>query len=83
MIYDFVLVKISPLKDIMKFEKKAKSRYIGPFEVLKMIGIVAYRVVLLPALSSIHNVFHVSMLRKYVQDPLHVIIMNVLHFGKI
>ena len=47
--------------------------YIEPFEVLKIIGTVAYRFALLPSLSSVHAVFHVSMLRKYTPDPTHVV----------
>ena len=50
----------------MKFGKRGKLslRYIGPFEVLERVGIVAYRLALSPSLSSVHGVFHVSMLQK-------------------
>ena len=44
-----------------------------PFEVLEMVGMVAYRLALSPSLSSVHVVFHVSMLRKYTLDPTHVV----------
>ena len=44
-----------------------------PFEVLEMVGRFAYRLVLPPSLSSVHKVFHVSMLRKYTPDPAHVV----------
>ena len=59
----------------MRFGKKGKlsSRYIGPFEILERIGKVAYRLALPPELTSVHNVFHVSMLKKYVTDPSHVL----------
>ena len=59
----------------MRFGKKGKlsPRYIGPFEILETIGKVAYRLALPPSLSSVHDVFHVSMLRKYVQNPSHVL----------
>ncbi|GFY97645.1 hypothetical protein Acr_12g0001860 [Actinidia rufa] len=72
---DHVFLKISPSKGINRFGKrgKLKPRYIGPFEVLQRIGTVAYRIALPPELSHVHDVFHVSMLRKYVHDPAHVI----------
>ena len=47
--------------------------YIGPFRIVERIGPVAYRLELPSELSRIHNVFHVSMLRKYVSDPSHVL----------
>ena len=48
-------------------------RYIGPFKILKRVGIVAYRLALLPSLSGVYEVFHVSMHRKYTPDPTHVV----------
>ena len=48
-------------------------RFIGPFEILERIGTVAYRLALLPSMSGVHEVFHVSMLRKYTPDPAHVV----------
>ena len=48
-------------------------QYIGPFEILSRVGEVAYSLALPPILSGVHNVFHVSMLRKYISDPSHVI----------
>ena len=48
-------------------------RYIGPFEILGRVGTVAYRLVLPPSLSGVHEVFHVSLLRKYTPDPAHVV----------
>ncbi|GFS36766.1 hypothetical protein Acr_00g0047920 [Actinidia rufa] len=72
---DHVFLKISPSKGINHFGKrgKLKPRYIGPFEILQRIGTVAYRIALPPELSHVHDVFHVSMLRKYIHDPAHVI----------
>ena len=52
---------------------KLSPRYIGPFEVLERVGLVSYRLALQPSLSSIHDVFHVSMLRKYTPYPTHVV----------
>ena len=70
---DSVFLKVAPMKGVMRFGKKGKlsPRYIGPFEVTGRVGKVAYR--LASELSSVHNVFHVSMLKKYVPDPLHII----------
>ena len=48
-------------------------RFIGPYEILEKVGNVAYRLALPPKLSSVHNVFHVSMLRRYISDPSHVL----------
>ena len=48
-------------------------RYVGPFEILEKVNPVAYRLALPPELSQVHNVFHVSMLRIYTRDPLHII----------
>ncbi|XP_057759560.1 uncharacterized protein LOC130979988 [Arachis stenosperma] len=52
--------------------KKLKPRFIGPFEILRRFGPVAYQVALLPHLSTLHDVFHVSQLRKYKLDVAHV-----------
>ena len=52
---------------------KLSPRYIEPFEILEMVGTVAYQLALLPNLSGVHAVFHVSMLRKYTPNPTHVV----------
>ena len=72
---DYVFLKVSPMKGVMRFGKKGKlaPRYIGPFEFVERVGMVAYRLVLPPNLSQVHPVFHVSMLRKYILDPSHVL----------
>ena len=59
----------------MRFGIKGKlsPRFIGPFEILDRVGELAYRLALPPQLSNVHNVFHLSMLRKYHPDPSHVI----------
>nr|CAD1839635.1 unnamed protein product [Ananas comosus var. bracteatus] len=48
-------------------------RFIGPYEILERVGPVPYRLALPPNLSGVHNVFHVSVLRKYIFDPTHVL----------
>ncbi|XP_058075738.1 uncharacterized protein LOC131224218 [Magnolia sinica] len=72
---DHVFLKVSPMKGLMRFGTKGKlaSRFIGPFEIRECVGAVAYRHALPPQLASVHNVFHVSMLRKYERDASHVI----------
>ena len=72
---DKVFMRISPWKEVLRFGKKGKlsPRYMGPYEIVERIGKVAYRFRLLPELASIHDVFHVSMLRKYIADPPHVL----------
>ncbi|CAA0817013.1 Unknown protein, partial [Striga hermonthica] len=68
-------LRVRPIREVVRFGKRGKlhPRFIGPFEVLERVGEVAYRLALPHELSGIHNVFHASMLRKYVCDPDHVI----------
>ncbi|KAL5560324.1 hypothetical protein UlMin_036535 [Ulmus minor] len=72
---DSVFLKISPFKGIIRFGKRGKlnPRYIGPYEILERVGKAAYRLALPPNLATVHNVFHVSMLKKYVPDKSHVL----------
>lgn len=60
---------------MLRFGKKGKlsPRYIGPYEITECIRPSAYKLTLPVELSKIHNVFHVSMLRKYVPDSTHVL----------
>ncbi|GJY46702.1 hypothetical protein Tco_0435765 [Tanacetum coccineum] len=72
---DRVLLRMSPWKGVMHFGKKGKLalRYVGPFEILERIGLVAYRLRLPEELSSVHDTFHVSNLKKCLaNDNLHV-----------
>ncbi|XP_074289025.1 uncharacterized protein LOC141614169 [Silene latifolia] len=66
---------MSPMRGVMRFRKKEKlsPKYIGPYEILDRVGEVAYCLAVPPALDMVHNVFHVSQLRKYVSDPTHVL----------
>ncbi|XP_015072616.1 uncharacterized protein LOC107016764 [Solanum pennellii] len=75
MVGERVLLKVSPMKGVMRFGNKGKlsPRYIGPFEIVERIGEVAYQFALPPGLSSVHPVFHISMLKKYHQGGDHVI----------
>ena len=64
-----------PKRGVVRFGKQGKLllRFIGPFEILERVGTVAYRLALPPSMSGVHEVFHVSMLWKYTQDPAHVV----------
>ena len=64
----------------MHFKRKGKlsPRFIGPYEVLERIGKVAYKLALPSEMSAVHDVFHVSMLRKYVLDSSHVLELDVI-----
>jgi len=77
---DKVFIKVSPWRGVLRFGKKGKlsPRYMGPYEVIECIGPLAYRIALPPELSQIHNVFHVSMLRKYISDPSHILQSDVV-----
>ena len=60
---------------MVRFGKRGKlsPRFIGPFEILERVGTVAYQLALPSSMSGVHEVFHVSMLRKYTPDPAHVV----------
>ncbi len=75
---DKVFLEVSPWKKIMRFGKKGKlsPRFIGPYEVLEKVGLLAYRLALPPEFEKIHNVFHVSMLRRYRSDPSHILLIE-------
>ena len=71
---DHVFLKVMPKRGVVRFGKRGKlsPRFIGPFEILERVGAVAYRLALPPNMSGVHDVFHVSMLRRYTPDPAHV-----------
>ncbi|WVZ49538.1 hypothetical protein U9M48_000886 [Paspalum notatum var. saurae] len=68
---DHVYLKVSPMRGIRRFNMKGKlaPRYIGPFKILEKKGEVAYRPELPPGLSGVHDVFHVSQLKKWLRVP--------------
>ena len=72
---DKVFLKVSPWRKILRFGKKEKlsPRFIGPYEVLERIGLVAYPLALPPELAKLHNVFYVSILRRYHSDESHIL----------
>jgi hypothetical protein len=71
---EHVILKVKPKKISLNLGSctKLATRFCGPFEILDRIGPVAYMLAL-PASMNVHNVFHVSLLKKYVHDPDHVI----------
>ncbi|GKC80083.1 putative reverse transcriptase domain-containing protein [Tanacetum coccineum] len=68
---DYVLLKVSHWKGVVRFEKKRKlaPRFVGPFEIIEKVGPVAYRLDLLEELNGVHDMFHVSNLKKCLADP--------------
>jgi hypothetical protein len=68
---DHVYLKVSPMRGIRRFNVKGKlaARYIGPFKVLERKGEVAYHLELPPSLPGVHDVFHVSQLKKCLRVP--------------
>jgi hypothetical protein len=72
---DYVYLKVSPMKGVNRFGVKGKLApcYIGPFQIIERCGKVAYRLNLPEQLSAMHNVFHVSQLKKCLQVPDQVV----------
>ncbi|WMV18482.1 hypothetical protein MTR67_011867, partial [Solanum verrucosum] len=68
---DWVYLKVSPIKGVIRFGKNGKlsPRYIGPYRIAKRIGSVAYELELPQELVAVHPVFHISMLKKCMGDP--------------
>jgi hypothetical protein len=68
---DFVYLKVSPMRGLHRFKIRGKlaPRYIGPLKILEQRGEVAYQLELPPQLSGVHDVFHVSQLRKCLRVP--------------
>ena len=64
-----------PKRGVVRFGKRGKlsPRFIGHFEILKRVGAISYRLALPPSMLGVHEVFHVSMLRRYTPDPTRVV----------
>ena len=81
MVGEKVFLRVQPHKSPIHFGKGSKLApcFVGPIEILERIRLVAYRLALPPSLLRIHDVFHVSMLRKYIYDKSHIIDWDALH----
>ena len=68
---DHVYLKVSPMRGVHRFGVRGKlaPRYVGPYKILGQCGLFAYRLQLLDILSAVHNVFHVSQLKKCLWVP--------------
>ncbi|XP_070032116.1 uncharacterized protein [Nicotiana tomentosiformis] len=75
MVCEKVLLRVSPMKGLMRFREKGKLSpwYIGPFEVLERDVEMECRLVLTPRLSGVHLMFYVSMLQKYYVEASHIL----------
>jgi hypothetical protein len=74
-----VYLKVSPMKGLKRFGVKGKlaPRNIGPFPILKKCGNVAYKLDLPPSFTGVHDIFHVSQLKKCLKAPVDVVLPEV------
>jgi len=79
---DHVFLRVTPTTGIGRAIKSRKltPKFIGPYQINRRIGLVAYEIALPPHLANLHNVFHVSQLRKYIADPNHVLETDDVQF---
>ncbi|XP_015162301.1 uncharacterized protein [Solanum tuberosum] len=70
-VHNWVYLKISPIKGVVRFVEKEKLslRFVGPYEILRRVGKVAFELYFPNDLALVHPVFHVSMLKKCIGDP--------------
>jgi hypothetical protein len=76
---DHVYLKVSPMKGVKRFgvTGKLSPRYIGPFPILEKFGKVAYKLELPPSLAGVHDIFHVSQLKKCLKSPVDIVLPKV------
>jgi hypothetical protein len=76
---DHVYLKVSPMKGVKRFgvTEKLSPRYIGPFPILEKCGKVAYKIELPPLLVGVHDIFHVSQLKKCLKSPVDIVLPEV------
>jgi hypothetical protein len=80
---DFVYLKVSPMRGtrILKVKGKLTSRYVDPFKIIDRKGEVAYQLELPPQLSDVHDVFHMSQLKKCLRVLEEQLLMEDLDLG--
>jgi hypothetical protein len=76
---DHVYLRVSPMKGVKRFGVKGKlaPRYIRPFPILEKYGTMAYKLDLLPSLARVHDIFHVSQLKKCLKAPVDIVLPEV------
>jgi hypothetical protein len=74
-----VYLRVSPMKGVKRFGVKGKlvPRYIGPFPILEKCGTVAYKLDLPPSLPVVHDIFHMSQLKKCLKAPVDIVLPKV------
>jgi transposase InsO family protein len=77
---DHVYLKVSPIRGTRRFQVRGKlaPRFIGPFPILKKVGAIAYKIQLPEEMSDVHNVFHVSQLRKCLRVPEEQVVQDTI-----
>src|SRR5579883_2060221 len=81
---EHVYLKVSPTKGVQRFGIRGKlaPRYVGPYLILEKCGPVAYKLQLPPDLAAVHNVFHVSQLKKCIRVPTEVVVQEAVQIGR-
>jgi hypothetical protein len=76
---DHVYLNVSPMKGVKRFRVKGKlsPHYIGPFPILEKCENVAYKLELPPSLAGVHDIFHVSQLKKCLKAPVDLVLPDV------
>jgi hypothetical protein len=76
---DHVYIKVLPMKGVKRFGVKGKlsPHYIGPFPILEKCRKVTYKLELPPSLAGVHDIFHVSQLKKCLKAPVDVVLLEV------
>ena len=79
-VVDHVFLRVTPWTGVGRALKSRKLTpyFISPFQILKRVDPAAYQIALPPSLSILHNVFHISQLRKYIHDPSHVVELDIV-----